>query len=182
MKAGFISLTKTGHSSISQMLPHINNFSNFDADWLKVGKHKWLKDEGDISTSGQLNRYDILFSSVRNPVDRFVSSYKECCKNYGYKGLITEFLKDYKNDDLTDMQMWHTQAQSFHLIPDELDFIVKIENFNEDMKELYEILGIDKKPEPLWVNKSTEPQIELPSFFKKQVEQEFCQCMGTFNY
>lgn len=176
MKAGFISLTKTGHSSISQMLPQINNFQNFNREWLWYGKHYCLKE------AGHLKDYDFLFSSVRNPVERFVSSHEECKKNYAYGGNIIQFLEDYQTKQLTDIQMWHTQAQSFHLIPKDLDFIIKLESFEKDMKKLYDILELKTEFQPLWVNKNTKPKPQLPAFFKSQVEETFADCMNTFNY
>ena len=174
MKIGFISLTKTAHSSISQMLPPINNFPNFSEDWLKFGKHQCLK------KSGQLEDYEFLFTSVRHPVDRFLSSYKECVRKYGYKKNINQFFEDYLDNKLSVMQLWHTQHQSFHIIEDELDCIVKVENFDSDMKKLCEFLGLPKS-DSIWANKSrSKPNIDKS--LREDIELCFKPCMDLFNY
>lgn len=175
MKAGFISLTKTGHTSISKML-YCEHFPQFCSEWLVKGKQQYLKD------SGQLKDYDFLFSSIRHPVDRFISSYKECQKTYGYNKTIFEFLEDYQQNNLSEKQMWHTQAQSFHLIQKDLNFIVKLENFEKDMTDLYIQLGLKKKPQIVWRNKSKIKIPDLSKTFKQEIEDVFQECMNQFNY
>jgi hypothetical protein len=174
MKIGFISTTKTAHSSLTRVVPEANAFK-FNKGFLTIGKHQWLKN------NGKLNDYEFLFTSVRNPYDRFVSSYKECCKRYGYKDFLDKFIIDYANGKLNEMQMWHTQPQSFHLILEDIDHIIRVENLTEDTKELCRKIA---KPEPKkipWVNKSAAT-IELNERQRAAVADLFSEDFKQLNY
>ena len=170
-KPGFMSLTKTGHSSVNRMFPHINTFPNFQVDWLYAGKHLCLKAFGD------LKEYDYLFTVVRDPTTRFVSSYNECVSRYGYQGSVDEFIKELKNETLSPMQLWHSQPQTKHLILHEIDRVIKLENLEHGILCLCEDLNIPT-PEMAHTNKSNksftlseEQKEEIKTIFKEDYER-----------
>lgn len=148
---GFMSLTKTGHSSVNRMFPNITTFPKFSESWLTVGKHYYLKN------TGQLKNYTFLFTVVRDPTTRFISSFNECVKSYGYKGNLDEFIVDFREKRLNWIQTWHTESQTKHLILEDLDLIIKLENFDEGVSKLCKMLDI-QKPEIVHTNKSKTTQ------------------------
>ena len=166
-----MSLTKTGHSSINRMFPHINTFPNFQVDWLYAGKHLCLKAFGD------LQEYDYLFTVVRDPATRFVSSYNECSKRYGYKGSVDDFIQELKKETLSPMQLWHSQPQTKHLILDEIDLVIKLEDIEKGINNLCSDLKLTI-PEMVHTNKSNydlslsqEQKEEIETIFKEDYER-----------
>lgn len=174
MKVGFISLAKTGHTSLNKMFPDIHHFSKFQKSWLEYGKQQFLKQIGDLKD------YNFLFSCVRHPVDRFYSSYQECTKRYQYSKSIFDFFDDFEAGNLTNKQLWHTQAQSFHLIRKDLGFIVKLENIQNDVYDLCQILD-RKMPIILHKNRSANAH-KKDKKLESLLENHFSECMNSFNY
>tara|TARA_Y100000592_G_C5304656_1_gene237133 strand:- start:117 stop:653 length:537 start_codon:yes stop_codon:yes gene_type:complete len=136
-KIGFMSLPKNAHTSISQIFPQFNNFPNFHPDWLEKGKHFCLERDGETES------YDFLFTSIRNPYDRFFSSYNQSCR-YGYNKDIDAFANDLMQNNLSHMQLWHSQSQTMHLILPSIDFFIRVENIDEDIIDLCDLLKIEK--------------------------------------
>lgn len=168
---GFMSLTKTGHTSINRMFPSITTFPNFDVDWLYAGKHLCLK------AFGELKEYDYLFTVVRNPKSRFISSYAECQKSYGYQGTIEQFLKDLKKEDLSNLQLWHSQPQTKHLILEDIDLVIKLEELEIGVQKLCSDLNIQapaiqhQNKSNFTITLSPELEQEVQEFFKEDYEK-----------
>lgn len=174
IKAAYISLTKTGHSSMNKMFPNINNFRNFNKEWLKIGKQQYLKQ------NSELDKYNYLFSVVRNPEDRFISSFKECKKRYGYKSDIDQFILDFKEGKLNPLQLWHTDFQSKHIISEELNLIIKLEDLKFGIEQLCADLSIPV-PKIIFSNKNTE-KIRISDSQKKEIKNIFKKDYEIFGY
>ncbi len=148
---GYMSIPKNAHTSISNMLPMFTNFPEFDDEWLEIGKHYSLKKKN------KLYSFDFLFASIRNPYDRFLSSYNEC-KKYGYNKNVFCFADDFKTKNLSTIQIWHTQPQTFHLLIEDIKFLIRVENIMEDINKLCNLLNIERKRKIVHDNRSTKKE------------------------
>lgn len=105
-----------------------------------------------INPEKDLNEY-LKFTFVRNPWDRMVSNWKMfTTRTHRIKKLNSMTSKDVsKFEDFVyfanRIKNHHWQPQVLYL-PDKLDFIGKVESFNEDLNELFRILGERSKQLP----------------------------------
>lgn len=111
------------------------------------------KDEAELLEKMWDTYYKFTF--VRNPYDRFISSWKHCIKNkcdfqenniINYN-LLNEFIKN--RDNLKDNEYWHTFITQYDNLVNKdnlLDFnyIGKFENFNKEFIDILFKIGIKK--------------------------------------
>ena len=187
-KIGFMSLPKNAHNTVRRAFG-ISRADMFDdggalaKDWLDgPGKHQWLED------AGRLQKYDFLFSSIRHPLARFVSSFYECQRAYKYTNDINQFTDDLLNENLTLGQLWHSVPQTSNLIVDELNFVIRIENIAADAERMSKMLGTSSRFTgclyPL--NKGTYNRSVLVNSIsadnKKKIEEYFYDDFVKLNY
>lgn len=173
----FMSLPKNAHTSLAKMFP--KNVQQFKAssnlsEFLKHGKHKYLKN------NNRLVPYEFLYTSVRNPYSRFISSYEQCRLVYGYRNSIDFFIQDVKDGNLSGKSMWHSDVQTKHLILEDINFIVRVESFMDDVFNLCEMLDCTA-PAMLHRNKR-KPKIELSRNCRKLVEEVFKDDFDKLGY
>ena len=96
------------------------------------------------------------FTFVRNPWDRFVSAYfylkkggngsaPQDLRSQTQIGKYKSFTDFVKNDNF--FKMWHFKPLSFY-IDDEMDFIGKLENLQEDFNIICDKIGIPRQELP----------------------------------
>ncbi len=184
-KIGFMSLPKNAHNTISQAFgisrPDMFDERGLTKDWLDgPGKHQWLKD------AGRLQKYDFLFSSIRHPLTRFVSSFYECQRAYKYTNDINQFTDDLLNENLTLGQLWHSVPQTSNLIVDELNFVIRIENIAADVERMSKMLGRRFTGHLPIRNKGTYNRSVLVNSIsadnKKKIEEYFYDDFVKLNY
>lgn len=170
-----MSLPKNAHTSLSKMFacntfPAGKNLEKF----LAHGKHKWLKSQN------KLRGYDFMFTSIRNPYTRFISSYTQCRLIYNYTNNIDLFIEDVISKKLPPKAMWHSDIQTKHLILEDINFFIKVEKFEEDVKAMSEILGI---PTPGMKNANRrDPNVKMSVKCRKRVEEFYKDDFDKLGY
>lgn len=129
-KTTFIHIPKTGGTSISQWL-----ITQANGKWMfektHGGKH------ATISLIRKLHPHDLgyTFVSIRNPWDRLVSGYHYYRKR--------KKLQDVTFEQFIHRKDWHSlnkaQAEYFEL--KDVQAIIRVENMNEDFKQVQEFLN-----------------------------------------
>ncbi len=159
MKLIYVRNTKAASNSIVSMYPGCNapftrnkkKFVNkhgmrkFHNRILKIGRGRFIRN----NVSNQFWENSIKFSFVRDPWDRMVSAWRYCSRS-GFismrlKRSFPLFISRVANhpNTMSVQARIHTDPQYYHFIDNNgnmmLDFIGKIENFNEDTQKLSEL-------------------------------------------
>lgn len=143
--------------------------------------------------SPQYYRSHFKFGFVRNPYDRLVSGwYNKIVRKEAIK------LGNARREDLLDFEAFvdflatwdldtcniHFRRQSRMIDTNEVDFIGRMENFEDDLKQVFHILGLPV-PEIPHSNKSVDRRA-YQSYYTKatqhQVEQLYRKDLQLFGY
>tara|TARA_B100000242_G_scaffold232924_1_gene172905 strand:- start:820 stop:1416 length:597 start_codon:yes stop_codon:yes gene_type:complete len=187
----FLHIPKTGGTIIEKSLKKDYKESYYGVDRSVVGVQpkQHLPFDKLISNFDKKNVFSFTF--VRNPFDRILSSYL----NYPHQDKMPDFDKYIDMvKNVVENKLYLTQGfiglnDISHFIPmtimignNELDFIGRFENFDNDIKKLHEISGI-KNIDKIKIKKSNE---NYQTFYsernKKIVSELYADDLKKFDY
>lgn len=192
----FIHIPKTGGNTIQNILkpycddifitpnPHQDGYERFELRHpkIKTKKHSSLNDYYNFLGADDYFKHR-LFTSIRNPYDRLLSFYFSPHRGrveWDEKAFI-EFIKI--TPSATSYIQMEINNDSNCIDLSHLDFVIRFENFNEDVKKVLQILDIKNNDIP-WVNKSfyNKSRSLLTKKCMQAIEKYHTIDFNTFNY
>ena len=128
------------------------------------------------------------FAFVRNPYDRFVSSWKDKVieRNYfNFPNIELEKMKDLNNfigwAENQNIEQCDEHIRSQHSLIDvpQLDFLGRFESFNEDFKKVAQELNVELKQVP-HLNSTKKKEVTLTSDQKHRIKKIYEKDFSTF--
>lgn len=177
----FVHIPKNGGSSIERML----------------GMGGGIFSVKDFASELDINKY-YKFGFVRNPFDRLVSAYtylksgKELVDRHFYNIVtkyptINNFIIDFLNKEDNLYKIPHFTPQHLWLKLDGeyvMDYIGKVENYNESVKEIFSAIGLKHTQNIVHTNKSNRG--DYRNYFNDEtveiVSNLYFEDMSDFNY
>jgi hypothetical protein len=128
------------------------------------------------------------FAFVRNPYDRFVSSWKDKVveRNYfNFPNIELEKMKDLnhfigwvENQNIEKCDE-HIRSQHSLIDVEQLDFLGRFESFNEDFKKVAQELNVELKQVP-HLNSTKKKEVTLTSEQKYRIKKIYEKDFSTF--
>lgn len=185
----FVELPRTGTTAIHDEL--IKNYLGEDI----LFKHATYRDF--LKTAREEEKKYFVFSCIRNPMDRAVSLFLKLknpsgqFKNVKYRKLLSPG-SVFFNRQIKFIQK-HSASFSeyfkkFYIIPYDdwsrldhhrFDYILRFENLNEDFTNVLRILGINKKRDLPWLNKTIDKN-EYIRYFTPDIYERAFKIFGPF--
>ena len=127
----------------------------------------------------------IIFTTVRNPFSRAVSMFKH--RSWNSVKTFSNFChKVIENEYPDEKARWHSSTLTEHITDNnqlKVDFVIKIENFQEDFNTLCDKIGIPKQELP-HANKSKHKH--YTEYYDEETKQIVAEKYATdieyFNY
>ena len=189
----FIHVPKTGGNSIQSILinysednlstneSHQDGVERFDVvnDLYKLNKHSRLM---DYKKKLDNKTFDSLFkfSVIRNPWDRMISYYFSPHRNI-QKWNRNDFIKMVKREKSLEYYLKTNifSSNSF----ENLDFLIKFENIDEDFKKVCDLIGVKNDLLP---RRNKSDRAEYKSYYdeelKQLIEKKFSKEIEYGNY
>ena len=179
MKALYLRTAKTGSNTI--VMWGTNQFEITDSR-TKIDSH-----ENKTLIENHFKQKNVLFYSIRNPYERAVSSWALCISaNWKDKSFTFENFLDLDFSTIDNLLMLtHVQPLTDYLGPwaNKVDFIIRLESLNSDLKNLAEKLQFPYK-NPIYQNKGhyNRSKDYLNADNKKKIENKFKADFEFFGY
>ena len=181
------------HKAKDHILPLFNS-SNNRSNVIRLLMNKlFLKKEGDFELffdgKDALEKYSsyFKFGVIRNPFDRFVSSFNMFTQSPQRKLLLDELFKsettEISFDDFFQKAMTnrnHHWEKQTAFLPRNIDFISKQENLNQDWLKIKKIIGISGDLERLNYTKYSNRN-RLKAYQLKKIEKEYNEDIELYN-
>ena len=191
----FIHLPKTAGTSIEKILSSIETFHPLrDNMYSETGTLWDSLQEHDKTIKRKVSSYRV-FCSVRHPVDRFISAYND----FTYTRIDKRYMKQYKGKPISTTKILrqpiHIQKiyrrlfyhglipLTDHLPPLKyLDYVISVENFDRDLRQVFETLGLPQPKRIPHVNKSKHVFTKLTKYDVQLIRERFKRDYEVFGY
>lgn len=190
----FLHLPKTGGTSIEKMLLSIPTFYALRDNIWDDGRLWGSMKKFDKTLEQKIKTYRV-FCSVRHPVDRFISAYNDFfytridktykSVNKNRKIPIVRALRDLKYvREKYRMFYWHGLIPLVdHLPPLKyLDYVIKFENFERELKDVFITLKLPIPKRIPHANKSKHVLTKLSNYDRQLVRKLFERDYEEFGY
>tara|TARA_Y100001934_G_scaffold224326_1_gene268386 strand:+ start:82 stop:729 length:648 start_codon:yes stop_codon:yes gene_type:complete len=192
LKTIFIHIPKTGGTSIEKyfniynengLRPNTNilhghvpiKFEDNEYDPLNVGglagynlQHLTSNEIKKLLTVQIYQKY-FKFTFIRNPWDRMVSEYKWAYYSLSFEDYINRILYVVENRIKLETKNAHFRPQ-IEYINNDLDFIGRFENFNQDIEKVSSLIGLDFDIKKLPHEKKTNRK-HYKEYYNEQTKQ-----------
>lgn len=185
----FLHIPRTGGSLIEQNLREIYSETYSGPDKMGISKQHYTLDK--LLYNNNINENNkFIFTFVRNPFDKIVSSYLNYTKNNTpdfdkyidmVKYVVENKLYLYKSD-INSNDITHYAPITVMIGNNELDFIGKFENYESDIKKLSELSGL-KSLSKIIIKKN---QVDYRKFYNERnkniINELYKDDLVKFNY
>ena len=177
----FVHPQKCGGCSIEQLLREHYSYDeclmSFENQHYNISRYINL-------IEGNIEDY-FVFGCIRNPWDRMVSLFHHAVKHDKYQGSFDQYIQQkglYKQDKISLQAEFKFKHNGKNL----MDYVAKLENFNEDVGVLMQKLNIDSYTLPRINHNTNRPKIPYQEYYSDQsrnmIENIFRWDIETFGY